>query len=169
MSARDQLFQQLVSDHGAGVARVAGSYARNGAERDDLLQDIWLAVWRALPSFRGDASLKTFVFRIAHNRSVTSLARRRPDGAAAEEMEQLVDSSPGPAQRLASQRDSERLLAAVQRLPLGLRQTLTLRLEGLSYAEISEVLGISESNVAVRLNRARQRLSDRLGGRDHRE
>ncbi|WP_250461298.1 RNA polymerase sigma factor [Microbulbifer litoralis] len=166
MRASEQLFQQLVADHGAAIARVAGSYVRNSAERDDLAQDIWLAVWRALPSFRGDASLKTFVFRIAHNRAVTALARRRPEGAAEDALEQLADSAPGPAEQLASRRDSERLLAAVQQLPLGLRQTLTLRLEGLSYAEISEVLGIGESNVAVRLNRARQKLSERLGGRN---
>jgi RNA polymerase sigma-70 factor (ECF subfamily) len=164
LDARDRLFQQLMADHGAGISRVAGSYVRGHAERDDLVQDIWLAVWRALPSFRGDASLKTFVFRIAHNRSVTELTRRRAEFGDPGELDQLADSAPGPADKLVSRRDSERLLTAVQQLPLGLRQTLTLRLEGLSYAEISEVLGIGESNVAVRLNRARERLRAQLGG-----
>ncbi|WP_323846448.1 sigma-70 family RNA polymerase sigma factor [Microbulbifer magnicolonia] len=164
MDARDRLFQQAMADCGAGVSRVAGSYVRNTAERDDLVQEIWLAVWRALPSFRGEASLKTFVFRIAHNRSVTELARRRAAHTGTEELETIEDDAPGPEQRLQDQRDSERLVRAVQQLPLGLRQTLTLRLEGLSYAEISEVMGISESNVAVRLNRARERLSARLAG-----
>lgn len=164
MDAREILFQQLITEHGAGIARVAGSYLRNVAERDELVQEIWLGVWRALPSFRGDASLKTFVYRIAHNRSVTELTRRRAAMGDGNEVPELVDSAPGPAEQLAAARDSERLLAAVQKLPLGLRQTLTLRLEGLSYSEIAEVLGITESNVAVRLNRARERLSDRLRG-----
>lgn len=164
MDARDRLFQQAMADCGAGISRVAGSYVRSTAEREDLMQEIWLAVWRALPSFRGDASLKTFVYRIAHNRSVTELARRRSAHTGVEDLEVLEDDSPGPEQQLQSQRDSARLVRAVQQLPLGLRQALTLRLEGLSYAEISEVLGISESNVAVRLNRARERLSGRLRG-----
>ncbi|MGL6161466.1 RNA polymerase sigma factor [Microbulbifer sp.] len=164
MDARDRLFQQLLADHGAAISRVAGAYVRGHAERDDLVQDIWLAVWRALPSFRGDASLKTFVFRIAHNRSVTELARRRAAHGNMEEVEALADSAPGPAERLAAEQRAQRLLAAVQRLPLGLRQALTLRLEGFSYSEIAEVLGISDTNVAVRLNRARERLRVRLAG-----
>ncbi|WP_237057356.1 RNA polymerase sigma factor [Microbulbifer sediminum] len=162
MKARDTQFQQLISDYGAGIARVAGTYTRTPEERDDLLQDIWLAIWRALPGFRGEASVKTFIFRIAHNRSVTELARRRPDQDD-DLLEGVTDSAPGPAERLAGQRQSEQLLSAVQALSLGLRQVISLRLEGLSYSEIAEVLGISESNVAVRLNRARQRLSKRLG------
>lgn len=164
MDARDQLFQQLLADHGPAISRVAGTYARSAAEREDLAQDIWLAVWRALPGFRGEASLKTFVFRIAHNRSVTNLARRRPEHAELDEAEQQADSAPCPAEQLAAQRQSRRLLSAVQELPLGQRQVLTMRLEDFSYAEIAEVLGISESNVAVRLNRARERLRARLGG-----
>ncbi|SDK54587.1 RNA polymerase sigma factor [Microbulbifer yueqingensis] len=162
MKARSEQFQQLISDYGGGIARVAGTYTRTPEERDDLLQDIWLAIWRALPGFRGEASVKTFIFRIAHNRSVTELARRRPE-ADDVLLEGVADSAPGPAERLAGQRKSERLQAAVQALPLGLRQVISLRLEGLGYSEIAEVLGISESNVAVRLNRARQRLSNRLG------
>lgn len=162
MDARDRLFQQLLADHGAAISRVAGAYVRGRAEREDLAQDIWLAVWRALPSWRGDASLKTFVFRIAHNRSVTSLSRRKPADLDLEEAEALVDSAPCPAEQLVAERQAQLLLAAVQRLPLGQRQVLTLRLEDFSYSEIAEVLGITESNVAVRLNRAREQLRARL-------
>lgn len=164
MEARDVLFQQLLTEHGAGISRVASTYVRNSAEREDLAQDIWLAVWRALPSFRHEASLKTFVYRIAHNRSVTALVRRGAAGSGADEIDGLEDPAPGPAQQFAAARDGEALQAAVGALPLGLRQAITLRLEGLSYSEIAEVLGISESNVAVRLNRARERLSLRLNG-----
>ncbi|MEX2961861.1 RNA polymerase sigma factor [Microbulbifer sp. TYP-18] len=162
MESRDQLFQQLLAEHSGGVSRVAATYARGIGEREDLTQEIWLAVWRALPAFRGEASLKTFVYRIAHNRSVSALVRRRPPGDALQDAEEPEDPTPGPAQQYAALRDAQSLLAAVQKLPLGLRQTLSLRLEGLSYEEIAEVLGVSESNVAVRLNRARQRLSARL-------
>lgn len=162
MDNRDQQFQQLVAEHGAGISRVAGTYARNNAEREDLLQDIWLAIWRALPGFRGEASLKTFVYRIAHNRSVSELVRRKPADATADPTV-IIDEAPGPAAQLEAERQAARLVDAVRRLPLGLRQVVSLRLEGLSYSEISEIIGISESNVAVRLNRARKQLAARLG------
>lgn len=161
MDAREQLFQQLIEDCGGGIARLAGSYVRNRAEREDLVQEIWLAIWRALSGFRGDSSLRTFAYRIAHNRSVTQLARRR-DSEDSEVLETVADERPGPEAQLVQSRDAERLMRAVSRLPLGIRQVLTLRFEGLSYSEISEVLGISESNVAVRLNRARERLNTKL-------
>ncbi|WP_299944792.1 sigma-70 family RNA polymerase sigma factor [uncultured Microbulbifer sp.] len=164
MERRDQLFQQALATYAEGVSRVARSYVRTAAEREDLMQEIWLGLWRALPAFRGEASLKTFVYRIAHNRCVTELSRRKPHHSGEEELLNLQDSRPGPAEHLAAQRDWERLVCMIQRLPLGLRQTLTLRLEGLSYAEISEVLGIGESNVAVRLNRARAQLNACMAG-----
>ena len=164
MDAREQLFKQLIEDCGGGIARLAGSYVRNQAEREDLVQEIWLAIWRALPGFRGDSSLRTFIYRIAHNRSVTQLARRR-DSEGGEELETVADERPGPEAQLVQNREAERLIHAVSLLPLGMRQVLTLRFEGLSYSEISEVLGISESNVAVRLNRARERLNTKLSGR----
>jgi len=161
LDAREQIFQQLIEDCGGGIARLAGSYARNRAEQEDLTQEIWLAIWRALPGFRGDSSLRTFAYRIAHNRSVTQLTRRRDSGDSAL-LDDLTDESPGPDMRLIQSRDAERLLRAVSQLSLGMRQALTLRFEGLSYSEISEVLGISESNVAVRLNRARERLNAKM-------
>ncbi|MFA0791245.1 RNA polymerase sigma factor [Microbulbifer echini] len=164
MELRDQLFQQAIAEYAEGVSRVARSYVRSGAEHEDLLQEIWLGLWRALPSFRGDASLKTFVYRITHNRCVTEISRRKPQHGGEDLLLELEDTCPGPAEQLAAERKSERLLSAVQQLPLGLRQTLTLRLEGLSYAEISEVLGISETNIAVRLNRAKERLNISLSG-----
>lgn len=164
MELRDQLFQQAVAEYTEGISRVVSSYVRSKAEHEDLLQEIWLGLWRALPAFRGDASLKTFVYRIAHNRCVTEIARRKPQHDGENELMELEDSQPGPAECLDAERKSERLVHAVQQLPLGLRQTLTLRLEGFSYAEISEVLGISESNIAVRLNRAKERLNISLSG-----
>lgn len=157
MDSRESIYQQLMNEHGAAVARVAGSFSRNPAEREDLEQDIWFAVWRALPSFRADASLKTFVLRIAHNRAISSLAARRPN-VSLDDAGEIASQQQTP--ELAASRDEQaaRLLAAVRRLPVGLRHAVSLRLEGLSLAEVAGVLGISENNAAVRLNRARARL-----------
>lgn len=141
---------------------MAASYTRDTAERDDLLQDIVIAIWRALPAFRGECSERTFVFRIAHNRGISHLAARRPPATALTDEVDIADATPTPEQTLVSEQQGRRLLTAVQDLAIGYRQVVTLMLEGLSYAEIAEVLGISESNVGARLTRARQLLRKRL-------
>lgn len=168
MSSRDEEFQQLISAHAAAVARVAGSYCKQAAEREDLQQDIWFAVWRALPNFRAQASYKTFIMRIAHNRAMSAIAKRsKHSGFDDADVELTTVASP---ESLASQnQQAEALLAAVRRLPLNLRQVLTLRLEGLSLAEVANVLGISENNATVRANRARAKLRQWLPGNDGHE
>ena len=143
------------------MARVAASYARSAAEREDLSQEIALSIWTALANFRGEASLRTFAFRVAHNRAIGSLRKRRRHECA----DEVQDPSPNLETRLGEAREREQLFEAVRGLPRGLRQVLTLHLEGLSYAEIAEVVGLSETNVSVRLTRARKLLRERIGGR----
>lgn len=156
-------FESLLAREGAALARVAASYEREASRREDLLQDICVAIWQALPRFRGEASERTFVFRIAHNRGLSALARRPAAATALEEASDLVDPALDPESAAAGRQRSQRLLAAMQTLPLGLRQVLSLTLEGLSQREIAEVLGISENNVAVRVTRGRQALRRALG------
>lgn len=158
----EQRLNVLLAAHGASLARLAGSYVRSANDREDLLQDIVVAIWRALPRFRGDCSERTFVFRIAHNRAIAYITRRRvPLVDAADEID-VQDARPNPEETLSTEQQGRQLLDAVQRLPLNYRQVVTLVLEGLSYAEIADVLGISETNVGVRLTRARQMLRQLL-------
>lgn len=152
----------MLAAHGPSLGRVAASYASNATDRDDLFQDIVIAIWRALPGFRGECSERTFLFRIAHNRGVSHVARRRAVWTALADDLEIADAAPTPEQTLATAQQGQRLLAAVQRLSVGYGQVVTLSLEGLSYAEIADVLGISESNVGARLTRARQLLRQAL-------
>lgn len=156
-------FNGILQAHGPGLSRLAASYARAPAERDDLLQEIAMAVWSALPRFRGDCSERTFVFRIAHNRALSSVARRRMPLIDGDEEQTLEDTRPDPEAALSSEQQGERLMDAIRALPIGYAQVVTLTLEDLSYAEIADVLGISETNVGARLTRARQMLRKRLG------
>lgn len=134
-------------------------------DRDDLLQEIAMALWRALPSFRGDCSERTFVFRIAHNRCITHLSRRRFTVSLEESELEVEDPSATAETALAEEQDRQGLLAAIRELPAIHREVLVLALEGMEYREIADVVGISESNVGVRLNRARERLRKLLKDR----
>lgn len=161
--AREQRFLALLNANLGALGRLASSYAGSTGERDDLLQEIALALWQALPRFRGESSERTFLFRIAHNHCINHIVRRRPT----ESLQQLeldpADNARPVDQMLSAAQESSRLVAAVRRLPLIQREVVVLALEDMDYAEIAAVLGISETNVGVRLNRARASLRKLMG------
>ena len=153
----EKRYHELLSSNGPALLRLARSYTNSTSDRDDLFQDIALAIWTALPRFRNESSERTFVFRIALNRAITFLAQRRQATPVNDEIE-VPDLRRNPEKEFAKHEEASRLTEAIQTLPIEYRQVITLTLEGLSYAEIADVLGIGENNVGVRLNRARQML-----------
>ena len=164
MSGSDQAharFDLIVREFGPRLARLAASYVDERADRDDLVQEILLAVWRALPTFRGGASLKTFIYRVAMNRASTFRERRfrRVEYAMPDTVR---DSAPAPDAQVENVDQRERLTVAIRSLAPPLRDVALPYLEDLSIAEIAELLGITENNVRVRLARARQQLKTLL-------
>jgi RNA polymerase sigma-70 factor (ECF subfamily) len=156
----ERLFDRLLAENGGGLSRLAASYTNSTADRDDLVQEIALAIWRALPHFRGECSERTFTFRIAHNRAVSHLTQRRAQKVGAVAAIEVADQAPNPEAGLVRDQQGARLRRAVHSLPLPYRQVVTLMLEGMEYEEMAQVLGISESNVGARLSRARQMLRE---------
>jgi RNA polymerase sigma factor (sigma-70 family) len=159
----DAAFDRIVRTHGDSLARVAWGYVDSSADHDDLMQDILVAIWRALSRFRAESSERTFVFRIAHNRGCTFVARRRDHEPLAAD---APDPQPGPAEHLDEGQRRDQLVAAIRTLGEAQRQAVLLRLEGFSLSEIATLQGTSEANVSVRLTRARDRLHALLGGGD---
>lgn len=160
-------FEEVVATYGAAIARLAGSYERIPSLRDELVQEILLALWRALPTFRGECSERTFVYRIAHNRCLNHAWRRRPiDEPLDAGVPDPPDPRPQPDEAALAAEQRRRLHTAIASLSLSHRQVVVLLLEGLSHAEIGEVLGISENNAAVRANRARAALREALGKKE---
>ena len=102
------------------------------------------------------------MFRIAHNRCITHLSKRRVNVSIDEAEFDIEDPSANAEAALSEAQERRRLLAAIRDLPAVHREVLVLALEGMGYREIAEVVGISESNVGVRLNRARERLRELL-------
>lgn len=156
----ERTFDRLLAENGPALTRLAASYTSTAADRDDLVQEIALSIWRGLAQFRGECSERTFLFRIAHNRAVTHITRRRPRGET--EAADIPDTRPDPEAGLAREREGERLRRAVRALPLLYRQVVTLMLEGMDYGEIAQAPGVSESNVGARLTRARQMLREAI-------
>ena len=146
-------FSELMEAYAAPIRRLCAAYAAGAADREDLFQDIFLAVWRALPGFRGDASARTWLYRIAHNVALTWQARDRRRQV---RETPLDEEAPG-----SSHMDLRRL--ALRQALAGMNpadRTLTLLwLEGLSAAEIEDVTGVKAATVAVRLSRIRKQLS----------
>jgi RNA polymerase sigma-70 factor (ECF subfamily) len=161
----EEQFGRLLLENRAALSRFVTSYARSIGDRDDLLQEIAMALWRALPSFRGECSERTFVFRIAQNRCITHVSRRRLNVSLDEAEIEIEDPSANAEAGLVEEQERQRLLAAIRELPAIHREVLVLALEGMGYREIADVVGISESNVGVRLNRARERIKGLLEDR----
>jgi RNA polymerase sigma-70 factor (ECF subfamily) len=146
-------FERLLDTHAPALRRLCSAYRRDREGLEDLFQEIAVALWTALPRFRGDASERTWLYRIAHNVALTDSARwqrKRSREVPFEEDPPVV--SPEDGRR-------EELLDAVRRLEPIERELALLYLEGLTTREIGDVLGISEGNAAVRLTRLRQRLT----------
>jgi RNA polymerase sigma factor (sigma-70 family) len=147
------------------LRRLAASYERDPALREDLVQEMLFALFRALPGWRRECSERTFVYRVAHNRAISHLAHRRPPIDDLERAASVPDPAPLPEELAAATQQHEALLAALRQLPVAQRQLLTMALEGLTPREVAEVLGITENNVAVRLTRARAALRELLAPR----
>ena len=155
-------FERIVAEHGALITRIAMSYEADPALREDLTQQILLAVWQALPSFRADASLKTFIARIAQNRAISFVARQVRLPPVAEIPEKLEADEPNPEESAIDASERRALLEATRRLPLPQREVIVLVLEGFSYAEIADMLGIAPNALALRLSRAKTALKSML-------
>jgi RNA polymerase sigma-70 factor (ECF subfamily) len=153
---------RIIDSYGASLSRIAASYEADRALQEDLLQEMLIAIHRALPRLREQDRLAPFVFRIAHNRAATHVSRqvRRKEGERGGVEDRHVNATP-EAIALSGER-SQLVGTAIRSLPLPYRQVMTLLLEEMSYAEIADTLQISVSNVGVRVNRAKALLKERL-------
>jgi RNA polymerase sigma-70 factor (ECF subfamily) len=155
---QEQLFSRCATELRPMFWRISGAYAA-AAEREDLVQEILLAIWRKLPGFEGRAKLSTWAWQVAFYTALNwnRRQRRRPATEAIDDGPEPAAAPPGPAAaRL------EAVYAALKHLPEGDRSLLLMALEDLSRAEMAAVLGVSENAVQVRLHRARKRLNATL-------
>jgi RNA polymerase sigma factor (sigma-70 family) len=161
--SREHAFEAILRDHGLMLGRIAASYEANPAKRQELQQDILAAVWRSLPGFRGEASIRTFLARIAHNRSISHVARAAAEPRMAELDDAMPCGHPSPFDEIERNDQQRRLMNAVRTLPLSAREPVVLTLEGFTPREIAAMLDVTPNSVSIRLTRAKEMLRAALG------
>lgn len=146
--------EEIVEKYASMVRRIATAYERYPDRIDDLVQEVWLAVWQALPRLDNPATLKAYIARMTQNICVTHVRR-----ALVRRAEPLDDAVPDGSTPIDEATDHARQLArlteAVRNLPEPLKAVAGLYLEDIPIKDIATILGISESNASVRLHRAK--------------
>lgn len=167
---RKSLFLTWLDEHGSSVMKVARAYALTSEECQDLAQEILLQAWRSLPSFEGKASAATWFYRVALHTAMNWQRKDKPRRSRQQPLVEVQALAPdgidGALQ--AQQRETvEQLYRAIHQLPKTDAALVLLYLDELSYREMADVLGISESNVGVKLNRAKKALGALMNGKSH--
>ena len=161
VESREDVFKRWLTEHTRLIFKVARTFAPSDSDRDDLVQEILLQLWRSLPRFKEEARESTWIYRVALH---TALAWRRSEHKRRVAHEPLlaIEELPEPDDQAAREREElvASLYAAIRHLPKVDAALVLLYLDDLSYREMAEVLGISESNVGVKLNRVRKTLTD---------
>ena len=170
----DAAYDELVRTYSGSIFHVAYRMLGETAEASDAVQEIFLKVFRNIGGFKGEAALKTWIFRIAFSeilnrlrwwkrryRFATSSLDDQPNGAGPGEF--LASPSPTPEQILQSKEQENAIQQALHKLSKDHRSIIVLRdIEGFSYTEIADVLGVSVGTVKSRLARARADLKKSL-------
>jgi RNA polymerase sigma-70 factor, ECF subfamily len=164
------LFMNWLGEHGAAVVKVARAYTLTSDDCQDLAQEILLQAWQSLPKFEHRANPATWFYRVALHTAMNWHRKDRPRRTHQQpllEVQVLVAESSTSAEQAQQRETVEQLYNAIHQLPKTDAALVLLYLDELSYREMSEVLGISESNVGVKLNRAKKTLTALMNGQSH--
>jgi RNA polymerase sigma-70 factor (ECF subfamily) len=164
-AGQEQRYAEAAAAFGPALARVARAYESDPDKRRDLLQEIHVALWRSLARFDGRCSLRTWVYRVAHNTAISKALRPQINAPTIV----ALDASPESMATVASEEHALDRRRAVERLhdlirqlrPLD-RQVMLLYLEQLDAASIAEITGLSPANVATKVRRIKQVLIQRF-------
>ncbi len=162
-------YLEVIRCYGHQLARFMCGYELVPSRREELQQELLLAIWQSLPGFRGDCSLRTWVYRVAHNVGARHVNhdQRQADRQSLDldEAEGVVDDKADMA-RVERNIDLARVLALVHGLRALDRQVMLLYLEDLDAAAIGEVTGLSARNVATKIHRIKTMLATQLNNGD---
>jgi len=150
----EQRFTELVKEYKTTIYTVCLMFSNDKAEIEDLFQDVLVKIWQGLANYRGDANMRTWIWRIALNTCINLDRKKKRSGKRVPlsvDIDLFEDSDDRALQ-------TKQLYSRINRLGLVDRSIVLLWLEGISYDEIGEITGISASNVSVKLVRIREQL-----------
>jgi RNA polymerase sigma-70 factor, ECF subfamily len=150
-----QIFENWLSQHKALVFKVVRAYASTAMDVDDLFQEITIQVWRSVPAFRQESSATTWMYRIALNTAMKWVRSERKHSR-----NEAIDDVPQVLLETSGQTDERLtwLYEEIYKLDEVDRSIALLMLDGFGYKEMAEILGITESNVGVKINRIKKHL-----------
>ncbi|MEO7047522.1 MAG: RNA polymerase sigma factor [Ferruginibacter sp.] len=156
---QQQIFETWLAKCKAVIFKVVRAYAFTTAGQDDLFQEISIQVWNSIPNFRQESSVTTWVYRISLNTAIKWIRKERkhPQPETLDKVEHVLQENRMPMdERLAW------LYEEIYKLDEIDRSVTLLMLDNFSYKEMAEILGISESNVGVKINRIKKQLISKL-------
>lgn len=163
---REELLTRWLAEHKILVFKIAKAYAASPQDQDDLFQEILLQLWSSIPAFEGRSKEITWIYRVALN---TALVWKRTESRKRKRYHrQLLDFGDVPNVQhvpdrpVADRRIVDRLYAAIRELPKIEGSIVLMYLDGLDYRQMAEILGLSTSNVGVKLHRAKKKLAKML-------
>jgi len=158
---QDARYLAAAAEHGGAMQRLASATEANAERRRDLLQDMHVALWRSFASFDARCSVRTWVYRVVHNVAASHVDRERRTRAplvTLDEIEQMP-SGENISSEVEESQAVARLNAIIRQLGQPDRQIITLYLEGLDAASISQVTGLSAGAIATRVSRLKSQLA----------
>ena len=156
MNTKEQRFSKLVKEHEQTIYAVCYMFSRDAGDVDDLHQEILLRLWQGYDGFEGRSDIKTWIYRVALNYCINFRDKRRRE----QTRRMTVRGSDSSDSDLEKRMQIKQLYQRINKLGLVDRSVILLWLEGLSYEEIGEILGVSVKNVSFKLVRIKERLKN---------
>lgn len=166
-SSKELHFEVLYQSHKDKVYRLCLGFVRERELANDLFQEILIKIWRHLDSFKGDSDISTWIFRIAYNTALTFSAREKKKDENQTEIPENLDLCEPENYGVEQEIRIQMLYEAINELPELDRVIATLLLENTPYKTIAEISGISENYVAVKINRIKGVLTQKLNPQLH--
>ena len=161
---RNRVFESWMDAHKAILLKVARVYGATRSDREDLFQEIALQLWHSVEAYRGDCATTTWIYRVALNTALAWRRKERKHGQGRQDIEAatglLIEPS-GRDPRL------EWIYERIAELDEANRSLALLMLDGFSYREMSQILGLGESNVGMKINRIKAALAAQLAKEEH--
>jgi len=163
---KEKRFKEILEENGGRINRICQFYCRNVEDKKDMYQEVLVNIWKSLDKFRGDSAISTWIYRIAVNTSISF------SGRASRDKQLCIDKVPQSLnflldeneldQKFQLEEQLEQLEICVNQLSVIEKILISLVLEGLSMREITDVVGLTEPNVKVKIHRIKEQLKQQL-------